>query len=47
MSQENGGKGGFIVNIASIEGLKPTISNPIYCATKSAIITFTRAIGVS
>jgi NAD(P)-dependent dehydrogenase (short-subunit alcohol dehydrogenase family) len=38
-----GGKGGAIVNIASIEGLYPALTHPHYATTKAGLIMFTRA----
>lgn len=46
MSKAKGGEGGYIVNISSVGGLAPLIYHPIYCATKSAINTYTQAMGV-
>jgi 3-oxoacyl-[acyl-carrier protein] reductase len=37
------GKGGAIVNIASIEGLYPALTHPHYATTKAGLIMFTRA----
>ncbi|XP_057677725.1 15-hydroxyprostaglandin dehydrogenase [NAD(+)]-like [Corythoichthys intestinalis] len=44
MSKLNGGRGGVIVNTASMAGIKPLISCPVYSATKSAVIGFSRAM---
>ncbi|XP_059613069.1 alcohol dehydrogenase 1-like [Phlebotomus argentipes] len=38
------GKGGVILNIASIAGLEPFGMAPTYCATKHGVIAFTRAM---
>lgn len=38
-----GGKGGAIVNIASIEGLYPALTHPHYATTKAGLLMFTRA----
>uniref|UniRef100_A0A182Y2A4 Uncharacterized protein n=1 Tax=Anopheles stephensi TaxID=30069 RepID=A0A182Y2A4_ANOST len=46
MSRANGGKGGVIVNVASIAGLEPVTFLPTYCATKHGIVGFTRSLGV-
>ncbi|XP_046751400.1 peroxisomal hydratase-dehydrogenase-epimerase-like [Diprion similis] len=45
MGKENGGKGGIIVNIASIAGLLPVTIFPIYAATKHAIIGLSKSFG--
>lgn len=47
MSITNGHKGGCIVNIASITGLKPYSQAPAYTASKHAVVGYTRAIGES
>lgn len=47
MHRETGGKGGVIVNIASVVGLDPLFLMPVYSASKEAIIAFTRAFSVS
>ena len=47
MSKENGGKGGCILNTASTTALQPFPMKPVYTATKSAIISFTRSLAVS
>ncbi|KAJ8348005.1 hypothetical protein SKAU_G00265940 [Synaphobranchus kaupii] len=44
MKKENGGEGGVIVNIASMAGLGPQLTSPIYTATKHGIVGFTRAL---
>lgn len=41
MSKENGGKGGTVVNIASILGLAPMAGCPVYVGTKHAVIGIT------
>lgn len=46
MHKENNGKGGVIVNIASIAGLKPMKGKAVYCATKHAVVGFSRSLGV-
>ncbi|XP_017764117.1 PREDICTED: 15-hydroxyprostaglandin dehydrogenase [NAD(+)]-like [Eufriesea mexicana] len=45
MGTDRGGQGGTVVNIGSNAGINPYASVPIYSATKSAIVNFTRAIG--
>lgn len=47
MSLEKGGKGGIIANVASTVGLDIFFFQPIYNATKHAVIGFTRSLGVS
>lgn len=47
MSKANGGKGGVIVNIASVAGLTVTPGIPVYNATKHGVIGFTRSMAVS
>lgn len=46
MSKTNGGKGGIIACTASVSGLEPLFSIPVYCATKSGIISLGRSFGV-
>jgi len=46
MGKDKGGKGGVIVNIASILGLAPLSASPVYVATKHAVIGLTRSIGL-
>lgn len=43
MSKEKGGKGGVVVNIASILGLAPLAGCPVYVGTKHAVIGLTRS----
>jgi 15-hydroxyprostaglandin dehydrogenase (NAD) len=47
MGKNKGGKGGVVVNIASIAGLAPFATIPLYSATKHAVIGLTRSFGVS
>lgn len=47
MGKHNGGKGGTILNIASIGGLTPVSFLPIYCATKYAVVGFTASMKLS
>lgn len=47
MSKDKNGNGGHIVQIASIAGLNPFDMCPIYCASKFAIVGFSRSLGVS
>lgn len=44
MSVEKGGRGGMIVNVASLIGLEPFYRCPVYSASKSGVIGFTRAL---
>lgn len=46
MSKDKNGFGGDIVQIASIAGLNPFPMCPIYCATKFAVVGFSRSLGV-
>ncbi|XP_026317166.1 15-hydroxyprostaglandin dehydrogenase [NAD(+)]-like [Hyposmocoma kahamanoa] len=45
MRKDHGGKGGTVINIASIAALIQTPLVPIYCATKSAVLQFSNCIG--
>jgi short-subunit dehydrogenase len=47
MGKDEGGKGGVVVNIASIAGLAPSAVCPVYVAKKHAVIGLTRSFGVS
>jgi 15-hydroxyprostaglandin dehydrogenase (NAD) len=47
MGKDEGGKGGVVVNTASVAGLAPFAVTPIYVATKHAVIGLTRSFGVS
>ncbi|XP_066583830.1 uncharacterized protein [Prorops nasuta] len=47
VGKHNGGKGGTLVNIASIVGLHPEVSVPIYSATKQAVRGFSKSLAVS
>jgi len=44
MGKHTGGKGGVIVNIASIVGLHPSSLAPIYTASKHAVLGFSQAL---
>ncbi|XP_056254297.1 15-hydroxyprostaglandin dehydrogenase [NAD(+)]-like isoform X2 [Seriola aureovittata] len=46
MNKLTGGRGGVIVNTASIAGLAPVLCCPVYTATKHEVIGFTRAMAV-
>ncbi|BFZ09506.1 hypothetical protein BsWGS_12545 [Bradybaena similaris] len=43
MRRDAGGRGGVIINIASVAGINPNPCGPVYGATKSAIIMFSQA----
>ena len=43
MKLSNGGKGGIILNVSSLAGILPVMFVPVYSATKSGIISFTRS----
>ncbi|KAF2899024.1 hypothetical protein ILUMI_07151, partial [Ignelater luminosus] len=45
MGKDKGGKGGVIVNIASILGLQPLPGCPIYVGTKHFVVGFDRSLG--
>ncbi|XP_017769432.1 PREDICTED: 15-hydroxyprostaglandin dehydrogenase [NAD(+)]-like [Nicrophorus vespilloides] len=45
MRKDMGGNGGMIVNTSSILGLRSTCIAPIYAATKSFVVSFTRSMG--
>ncbi|KAF1378299.1 hypothetical protein PFLUV_G00189100 [Perca fluviatilis] len=47
MSKLSGGRGGVIVNTASMAGLGPLPSCPVYTATKHGVIGFTRAMAAA
>ncbi|XP_054014702.1 uncharacterized protein LOC128895800 [Hylaeus anthracinus] len=44
MNKRNGGKGGVLVNIASIVGFRIVPELPVYCATKHAIVALSRCL---
>ncbi|XP_026827962.1 15-hydroxyprostaglandin dehydrogenase [NAD(+)]-like [Ooceraea biroi] len=44
MSKHKGGKGGTIVNIASVAGLRQFSFIPVYAATKHAVVGFSQAL---
>ncbi|KAM3963418.1 LOW QUALITY PROTEIN: putative short-chain type dehydrogenase/reductase y4vI [Aphomia sociella] len=46
MSKEEGGRGGTIINVASIMALLRTTLLPIYAATKSAVLHFSSGLGM-
>ena len=47
MGKHKGGKGGAIVNIASITGIMPVPGIPVYAATKHGVCGFTKSLKVS
>ncbi|XP_043559108.1 15-hydroxyprostaglandin dehydrogenase [NAD(+)]-like [Chiloscyllium plagiosum] len=47
MSKETGGKGGVIVNIASMAGLIPFFLGPVYAASKYGVVGFTTSLSLT
>ncbi|CAF95376.1 unnamed protein product [Tetraodon nigroviridis] len=47
MNKKTGGRGGVIVNTASMAGLAPLLSCPVYTATKHGVVGFTRALSLA
>ncbi|XP_041808768.1 15-hydroxyprostaglandin dehydrogenase [NAD(+)]-like [Chelmon rostratus] len=47
MNKLTGGRGGVVVNIASMAGLGPLLSSPVYTATKHGVVGFTRAMAAA
>ncbi|KAM4546055.1 15-hydroxyprostaglandin dehydrogenase [NAD(+)] [Odontesthes bonariensis] len=47
MNKLTGGRGGVIINVASMAGLGPFLSCPVYTATKNGVVGFTRAMGAA
>ncbi|XP_029956202.1 15-hydroxyprostaglandin dehydrogenase [NAD(+)]-like [Salarias fasciatus] len=47
MNKLSGGRGGVIINTASMAGLVPLLFCPVYTATKHAVIGFTRSIAAA
>uniref|UniRef100_A0A668UZ65 15-hydroxyprostaglandin dehydrogenase [NAD(+)] n=1 Tax=Oreochromis aureus TaxID=47969 RepID=A0A668UZ65_OREAU len=47
MNKLNGGKGGTVINVASVAGLTPVPACPVYTATKHAVVGFTRAMAAA
>lgn len=43
MGKDSGGKGGVIVNVSSIAGLRALSELPVYSATKHAVVSFSRS----
>jgi len=46
MGQNNDKKGGVVVNMASISGLDPIETAPIYSGIKHGVVGLTKAFGV-
>ncbi|EGI65005.1 PREDICTED: 15-hydroxyprostaglandin dehydrogenase [NAD(+)]-like [Acromyrmex echinatior] len=44
MGKHKGGKGGLIVNVASVAGLDPISVMPMYCASKYAVLGFSQSL---
>lgn len=47
MGKHKGGKGGTIVNIASIIALKVYPTLPVYCGSKHNVMAFSRSLQVN
>ncbi|XP_026228963.1 15-hydroxyprostaglandin dehydrogenase [NAD(+)]-like [Anabas testudineus] len=47
MNKLTGGRGGVIINTASIAGIFPVESFPVYTATKHGVVGFTRAMAAA
>ncbi|XP_030009173.1 15-hydroxyprostaglandin dehydrogenase [NAD(+)] [Sphaeramia orbicularis] len=47
MNKLTGGRGGVILNTASMAGLGPLLSCPAYTASKHGVVGFTRAMGAA
>lgn len=47
MSKQKGGRGGIVLNIASVAGIQSFFSLPAYTASKHGVIGFTHSFGVS
>ncbi|KAI5646507.1 short chain dehydrogenase domain-containing protein [Phthorimaea operculella] len=46
MRKDHGGKGGTVINVASVAAIYRCIVTPIYGATKSAVLQFTNCMGM-
>ncbi|BFZ06973.1 hypothetical protein BsWGS_10011 [Bradybaena similaris] len=46
MRTDKGGKGGRIINISSVTGLKDTPAVPVYCGTKHAVRSYTSSLAM-
>ncbi|KAL6266379.1 hypothetical protein P5V15_003234 [Pogonomyrmex californicus] len=44
MGKHKGGKGGVIVNVASLAALTPAVMHPVYTATKYGVLGFSQAL---
>ncbi|XP_062579011.1 15-hydroxyprostaglandin dehydrogenase [NAD(+)]-like [Saccostrea cucullata] len=47
MRKDKGGNGGIIVNVSSMAGLVSVPFMPVYCATKSGVVAYTKAFATS
>ncbi|XP_063059707.1 15-hydroxyprostaglandin dehydrogenase [NAD(+)]-like isoform X2 [Engraulis encrasicolus] len=47
MKKENGGRGGVIINIASLAGIGPLPASPVYTASKHGVMGFCRAMAMA
>ncbi|XP_046435296.1 15-hydroxyprostaglandin dehydrogenase [NAD(+)]-like [Neodiprion fabricii] len=47
LGKDNGGKGGIIVNTASIFGLEPSAWSPVYSAVKHGVVGLSRSFGAT
>ncbi|KAM9450567.1 15-hydroxyprostaglandin dehydrogenase [NAD(+)] isoform 2-T6 [Clarias gariepinus] len=47
MKKQDGGNGGVIINVASLAGLGPLPSAPVYTATKHGVVGFSRALAAA
>jgi 15-hydroxyprostaglandin dehydrogenase (NAD) len=47
MGKHNGGKGGAVVNVASVAGLGLKSACPVYDGTKFFVVGYSQAISVS
>ncbi|XP_025078193.1 15-hydroxyprostaglandin dehydrogenase [NAD(+)]-like [Pomacea canaliculata] len=47
MRRDRGGRGGVIINVASLAGLYVSSFNPGYCASKHAVVGFTTSWAMS
>lgn len=41
---DKGGRGGVIVNVSSVAGLKENPFSPVYCASKAGIVAFSKSV---
>uniref|UniRef100_C3ZBC3 15-hydroxyprostaglandin dehydrogenase [NAD(+)] n=1 Tax=Branchiostoma floridae TaxID=7739 RepID=C3ZBC3_BRAFL len=46
MGKQNGGKGGLIINTASVAGSLYAFPPPVYAATKAGVVGLTKSLGV-